>query len=642
MPSQFFGLSIAGSGLRNANAALNTTANNISNVQTDGYSRQQVDSQAAQALRVFATYGCAGAGVETLSIERVRDSFYDVKYWDNNASYGQYNIKDYYDKEIEDYFNDDGKSGFVTIFNKMRDALQEVTKDSSTTATKAAFVASVEALTDYFNSMYGNLQEVQKDINLEIKQCVDQINSISSQIASLSKQINVIELSGSKANDLRDQRDLLIDRLSEFVDVDVRETPIYDTNDPTRETGGTRYVVKIAGGQLLVDGNDYDELSCVARAVDEAINQTDVQGLYKIKWSNGNEFKLNNAALNGKLRGLVDLRDGNNGKNFKGEVTDTGTVDDASSPYNGQKTVTVSVSEDYLKTLTDCSLAMDGGEINIGNAIYYYDSWKPNYKMDGGNVVLDENGQKVVESYTFILDPEKSSSRAVTTGALAKTQEPLNYQGIPYYMTQMNAFLRSFTDKINEILTAGQDPATGTFIAGEAIQATNAYGEPGANLFSCTKLGYEISYADLETDDYGYYFMTAGTVCVSDALLKDADLLGSRSTPDVGVEQCEQIKEVIDTLTTKSKFSFRNAPANQMLEILVSDVALNKSNAGVYKTTYEGLRNSIDNQRTSVSGVDEDEEAVNLVKYQNNYTLASKMIQTLTEIYDQLILSTGV
>ena len=83
MPSQFFGLYIAGSGLRAANAALNTTANNIANAQTDGFSRQQVTQQANNALRVFATYGCAGAGVDTIAIERVRDNFYDVKYWNN-------------------------------------------------------------------------------------------------------------------------------------------------------------------------------------------------------------------------------------------------------------------------------------------------------------------------------------------------------------------------------------------------------------------------------------------------------------------------------------------------------------------------------------------------------------------------------
>ena len=90
MPSQFFGLNIAYTGLLASNAALNTTANNIANVQTDGYSRQQVVQQAADAIRVFQTYGCAGAGVETLAIERVRDEFYDTKFWNNNAKLGEY------------------------------------------------------------------------------------------------------------------------------------------------------------------------------------------------------------------------------------------------------------------------------------------------------------------------------------------------------------------------------------------------------------------------------------------------------------------------------------------------------------------------------------------------------------------------
>ena len=90
MPSTFFGLNIAYTGLLAANAAQNTTANNIANVETPGYSRQQVTQQAANALRVFQTYGCAGAGVETLAIEQIRDEFYDFRFWSNNAKVGEY------------------------------------------------------------------------------------------------------------------------------------------------------------------------------------------------------------------------------------------------------------------------------------------------------------------------------------------------------------------------------------------------------------------------------------------------------------------------------------------------------------------------------------------------------------------------
>ena len=112
MPSTFFGLTIASSGLRAANAALNTTGNNISNVDTEGYSRQAGVTEAASALRVFAKYGCAGAGVETIAIERIRDQFYDNKYRENETRLGEYDTKAYYMRMIEEYLTDDNVTGF--------------------------------------------------------------------------------------------------------------------------------------------------------------------------------------------------------------------------------------------------------------------------------------------------------------------------------------------------------------------------------------------------------------------------------------------------------------------------------------------------------------------------------------------------
>lgn len=617
MPSQFFGLYIAGSGLRASNAALNTTANNISNAQTKGYSRQEVTQQANNALRTFTTYGCAGAGVDTIAIERIRDSFYDVKYWNNQSKYGEYTVKQYYTRTIEDYFNDDGVSGFKTVFNKMSSALQSVTTNASSDNSKAEFIAAAKSLTDYFNNMYGNLQELQKDINLEIKQNIDQINSISQKLATLNKQINVVELSGAKANELRDERELLIDELSEIVDVEVSEMPIYDTNNPERETGGHRYLVRIAGGQPLVDGNDYNTLKYVAKDTDEKVNQTDVDGLYRITWENGNEFSLVNASMEGKLKGLVELRDGNNGANFNGIVTKIDGVDGDGNPQAGGKvTVTVEVTEDYLKNMQECMLSNTGGIMNIGNTIYYYDSWKFNG--------TDPNTGKC--TYTFTMDEDKCPSFKDKEGKDIKTESKIKYQGIPYYMEQMNAWIRGFAEKVNDIFTSGVDSS----------------GNKGCILFTGTKgTGEELGIGDL-TDADGYYELTAGNFTINSELLGDASKLGTRSSVDVGVEECGKIEEMITLLNSKEKFSFRNGSASQMLEMILSDVALNASNANTFYNTYNGLQTSIANQRNSISGVDEDEEAVSLVKFQNSYTLASKMIQTLTEIYDQLILNTGV
>ena len=190
MPSQFFGLNIAYTGLLANNAAMNTTANNIANVQTEGYSRQKVTQQAANALRTFQTYGCAGAGVETLAIERIRDEFYDGRYWDNNAKVGEYSQKQYYMQQIENYFDDNGvNAGFKTVFDQfMIKGMQELLKNPNDATTKTQFMGYASALTEYFNGLAGNLQKLQKDINQEIKLKVDEINSLAGEIANLNKQ----------------------------------------------------------------------------------------------------------------------------------------------------------------------------------------------------------------------------------------------------------------------------------------------------------------------------------------------------------------------------------------------------------------------------------------------------------------------
>ena len=99
----------------------------------------------------------------------------------------------------------------------------------------------------------------------------------------------------------------------------------------------------------------------------------------------------------------------------------------------------------------------------------------------------------------------------------------------------------------------------------------------------------------------------------------------------------KKYKEMLDT-----KKIFRGASSGEYLTKVLADVALNKNNSQTLEDTYLNLENTITNQRLSDSGVDEDEEASNLVKLQNAYSLSSKMIQTLTEVYDRLILETGV
>lgn len=639
MPSQFFGLNIAYTGLLASNAAMNTTSNNIANVQTEGYSRQQVTQQASNALRVFQTYGCAGAGVETLAIERVRDEFYDGRFWDNNAQLGEYDMKQYYMQQLETYFNDDGKStGFKTIFDQlMVTGMQALLKDPSSDTAKSQFVGYAGALTEYFNGMAGNLEKVQKDINQEIKLKVDEINSIAGEVATLNKQINTIELTGVKANELRDRRTLLIDELSKIVDVQVKETPIIDANNENRETGANRYMVKIAGGQMLVDGSDYNGLECVARTSYEKVNQTDIDGLYEVYWADGQKFNLYNASMGGDLAGLIQMRDGNNGENFTGQVTATGTTTTADGKTHD--TVTVKVTKAYLQDLNKCNLSDQGGILDLGNQEFYYDSWE--YTCE-----YDANG-KATYTYTFTLSDSEKNPRGITNDRVGKKAEigtDLSYQGIPYYMNQMNEWIRTFSQKFNDILTSGYsgngDPGVKMFTGNKATSSEQFLLDDAAKRYD--KQEKKNSKVTVKVNDDSYYRLTAKNFDILDAMEQDPSLMANRKDAADGVEQNDLLNDLKNLATDKTKMSFRGCNASEFLQCILSDVALNASRANTFYASFKDISATIDNQRISISGVDEDEEAVNLVKYQNGYNLASKMIQTLTEIYDRLILETGV
>ena len=646
MPSQFFGLNIAYTGLLASNAALNTTANNIANTETVGYSRQTVNQSAAEALRTFTTYGCAGAGVDVLSIERIRDEFYDQKYWSTNTNAGSYNMKQYYMRQVENYFMDDSTiEGFTSVFNKMMDALAEVKKQGGTGDVKSQFIGFADNMTEYFNNMAGNMEQIQKDVNSEIKLKIDEINSIASEIATLNKQINVIEMnsSGYKANELRDQRTLLLDSLSAIVNIETTELPITDLNDPTRETGGTRFIVKIAGGQTLVDANDYRTMECIARTQDEKVNQSDIDGLYDVYWVSdqrtgaiGDEFNLYNARLGGELQGLVEMRDGNNGEYFNGTVTAIGTDPEGRVDESGKvlKTVTVEVKEEYLLDLNKTTLSNNGGKINLANQIFYYKDWSYSY---------DETTGKT--TYTFTIDETMSGENLNNTklNKEASIGAGVKYQGIPYYQQQMNEWVRVFANSFNTILSEGYDAQgnSGTILFTGDMETDNgqlqfmtAYNQKNAD-------GTRKSETVKSKDD-SYYRLTAKNFNVLTAMTENADLLATRSDATAGSDEYGNVTRLINMTTDKTVVNFRGAATGEFLTCILSDVALNANSANTFYTNYSNVGKAIDNQRTSISGVDKDEEAVNLVKYQNAYTLASKMIQTLTEVYDRLILQTGV
>lgn len=641
MPSQFFGLNIAYSALLASNAALNTTANNMANEETPGYSKQVVVTQASDALRTFAKYGCAGAGVDTLSVERLRNEYYDVRYWNNNSNLGEFDVKNDYMRVLEDYFRDDDKAvGFNTIFGSVFDSLEEWSKHGGDATYKQAVLMSATSLTDYFNAMYAGLQKTQKDLNDEIKVTIDQINSYAEEIASLNKQINVIELSGTNANELRDQRTVIVDKLSKLVNVETQEFPVIDPNHPDRQTGATRYIVKIAGGQSLVSDTNYNTLECIGRSNTERRNQSDIDGLYDIMWSNGNRFDLNNASIGGTLKGLIDMRDGNNNEYFHGIISEIGQTEPDADGKRRQ-TVTIDVSAEYLKDLNKSNLA-EYGKIRLFDQEVCYD-----------NFTFIYNETTDTYSYRFEMSDPNTALNSSKIGKEASVGVGNRYQGIPYYMQQMSEWLRDYSEAFNKILTGPGsvdgygDPAANLFVANNWTD-DRQYDCSGEAVKVVDTVKNEVRY-EISSKDNTYYRITAGSAGIDNRIDRDAALLGSHTSPSAeqgedtaGQDKDDIVVELIDLHTNKKKMSFRGCSAEEFLQCILSDVTLNKSAAQIFYDKYDDLGNNIDNLRLSVSGVDKDEEGVDLVKYQNAYTLASKMINCFTEIYDRLILQTGV
>jgi flagellar hook-associated protein 1 FlgK len=627
MSSTFTGLNISYTGLVAANAALNTTANNIANIETEGYSRQIVNQTAATAMRAFQSYGCVGAGVDTLGAERVRDIYYDEKYWTNNSKLGEYDKKQYYCSIIETYLEDtrgtNAVKGFSTIFSEYQSAMESLSTHTGESNYALDFVGQAGNLTEYFNILYNNFQSMQTDINDEIKIDVDEINSIAQEIASLNKQINTIELDGSTvANELRDKRDLLVDQLSAVIDVDCEEIDVAEKNG--NETGLTNYIVKIAGGQTLVNGNSYRQLQCVPRESWQKVNQNDADGLYDIIWTDtGEEFAIYGNSTRGELKGLIEMRDGNNDEAFNGTITGVDVINN---------TVTVKVTDDYLMDISKSTIPLTNGRISLGGEYYYYDSYEYN---DG--------------YYTFKLSDDQSRNANNITkdkiGQSSKIGEKVNYQGIQYYMEQMNEWVRDYSYSFNQIYGVegatdlNGDDRTGAYLFTGDDEVTGGqyaltFGEGEDTIYSVTKYS--------STDKSNYINLTAGNFNVSQSVQDDSSTLATHTIASDGVSKYDIIDNLKDLSTNTDKMSFRGCDAQSFLICLMGDSALNAQSANSFYDIYSNIEDSISNSRYSISGVDADEEAANMIKFQNAYNLASKMISVLNECYEQLILETGV
>ncbi len=240
-------LYIGTSGLQTSQNALNTTAHNMSNIDTTGYTRQQVQ----QGTRIYKTlsktasaisYQQTGLGVNYTQVKQVRDYFLDKNYRKESGRSAFYDVSVSTIEEVEDLFQELQGKTFSSAIKNLWESVQELAKDPSNSVNQGVFVQRCNEFITRGKAVYEGLCEYQDNLNYKIKQQVDTINEYGKAIRDLNEEIIKIESAKVEhANDLRDQRNQLIDELSAmgnisyYEDVDGNVIVQFEGNDFVKE-----------------------------------------------------------------------------------------------------------------------------------------------------------------------------------------------------------------------------------------------------------------------------------------------------------------------------------------------------------------------------------------------------------------------
>lgn len=303
MNSTFFGLEIALRGLQAQQTALDTTGHNISNANTQGYTRQVVNLQATspQTIESFGRNLSLGTGVNVNTIERARDAFVDRQYRWETSKQGYWENRQTVLQNIQGIYNESSKNSLSSDLTNFWNSWSDLANNPEDMGARSVVRERAIALTSSFQNLAQQISTQQSDIDANVKVQVHQINTYADQIKDLNDQIKRAEVAGDNPNDLRDQRDKLVDELSKIVSVRVVETK--DPKFTDRDVNSYKVII---GDETKTDNTLVDD-STVRHLVDPPPQPG---GFSQIQWAD--EASGTTVALGsemGQLASNLDLRD---------------------------------------------------------------------------------------------------------------------------------------------------------------------------------------------------------------------------------------------------------------------------------------------------------------------------------------------
>lgn len=586
MSSTFGGFETAKSGLSVSMQQLNVTEHNITNVNTAGYTRERLlisaKEPASSKYLIAQTHNnMIGQGVQADGVQQIRSAYLDQQFRNLNSSYNYESDRNQALTYLDGLYNElDTESGLTTSIENYFSALKDFAQDPTSKANRTALQQQALSMTETFNGVSAEMVSLWNDQNTSISTTAQQINSIAEKIAKLNDSIaRSAQITGT-ANDLNDQRNLLLDELSGYVNI------TYNIN-----TTNQNMVDVQIGGVSLVDGRTANNIGF--GSISDLATQV---------------AKINADVASGKMddteatTAIAALSTQYTAAGAPVAVSFDTTTHLGSVLYNGTTSLVTG------STIASMEVVADGD----------LDTW------------IDLNRSRLTLGGTEL---SNTVGGDITSGSLYSNMEMTlsnNEQspGIPFYMNQLNELARDIAKNINDIHQTGftypdasnSDTSTDDVIFFNAPVAAVQDAIPGT--------------------DYDYTKVNAGNFTLSQDVLDSVyNIAGSSQIVSLSTDPVETGNGVI----AEAMFlDLQNHSYYDKLNSLVNNLAIVSSTSTGSMDTRKSLLSSVDTQRTSLSGVSLDEETTNLIIFQQSYNAAARIITTLDSMLDTMINNMGL
>lgn len=649
--------SIGVSALQNAQIGIATTSHNISNADTAGYSRQR----AVQATNVGVLTGAGyiGQGAHVSTIERVYSSFISTQI---NSAQAKVSSLEAYSTELT-YLNNvlsSADAGLASALQSFFTGVQQVNEDPSSLTTRQTFVSAATALTSRFQSLSTLIDDQYDSLNSQIQGTVTSINSYSEQIASLNKQIIVAEsATGQPPNDLYDQRDQLLAELNKLI----------GANAVTNTDGS--YNVYFGNGQSLVTGTEVSTLTTVTSSIDPRRVTVAVQ-------SGGTDIELPESVITGgSLNGLLQYRSGVlddvanrlgqvavslaytfNAQhalgqdllgNIGGDVAAFFTIgeptifsSEAAPPIDVAINVEQEGSGPFFTNLdaSDYRLTYDGSDFTL-TRLSDNTKWTESTLGDLNDAIGESVGFSISGTFaaadagaSYLIQPTRNAAASIAVNATVVADVRQLAVAAPVRVSASTDNTGNATVSAGSVSTGYTAPA-----AGSPVTLTYAAGDlTGFSEFPVTVTVNGVA-TDYGSDPVPY---TSGATYTSGGVsfsfsgtpADDDTFVIERNTNGVSDNRNMLL---LGALQTSKTMAGGTASYATVYSQLVSYAGNKGGEAQTVLAAQTTLLTEAQERREELSGVNLDEEAVNLLQYQQAYQAAAKMLTIASEMFDAVL-----